>query len=229
MLFGNFEITKEGIIREGFPNWRYRLKSSLSLRPIVSVSFDSRKVFCIVGRDTPIENIARLTELRGTSDLGRSAEELRHQETAEFEGDLAETLRSFGFKVRKNFRSPVGQIDVVAIFRNSILVVEGKKPIFKSDIREFCQDLVEAQEWEEKLERKVEWVKVNKSTVFEQITGKKAETSSLTVDGVIVTYRPFYPLDWKSDILFRYEFLDWLAKLSWTLMKNDNPQSSIVR
>ena len=112
--------------------------------------------------------------------------------------------------------SPKGEIDVIAIIQNLILVVECKAPTFKIDARELVQDLKDFQTWEKKVESKVEWVEMHKGQIFERIVGGKTKVSDLSVEGVIITHRPFYAaFGAKFDTIFWHDFPNWLRKLNW--------------
>lgn len=218
-MLEDFEITRDELMKEGFPNWRFKRKFSLLWKPIVSVSMGTRKICSVTGKITPIGNISMLvTSLEGFLNLGKSTEEIRRKKAKKFEGDVAEVLTLFGFKTRLNVKSPKGEIDVVAILRNLILVVECKSPTFKIDVRKHIQDLKDSQEWEKKLEKKLVWVRDNKTKIFEEIARRKTPIKgpALLVKGVIVTHRPFYDiLDQKFDIVFWQGFPRWLRKLTW--------------
>jgi Holliday junction resolvase-like predicted endonuclease len=113
------------------------------------------------------------TSLESFQNLGRSTEEVRHRKAKDFERAVAEVLSSFGFKIISNVMSPVGEIDVLAGIHKLILVVECKSPTFKIDPRKFISDFKESQEWAEKLEKKVLWVKSNQDSLLERITRRK--------------------------------------------------------
>jgi Holliday junction resolvase-like predicted endonuclease len=212
-IFLDFEINQDKLMREGFPKWRFKPTFSILWKPIVSISIEKRQTFSVVGKVTPVGNISMfVTSLESFLNIGEVTERIRHEKAKKFEDDVTELLTSFGFRTKQNVKSPPGQIDVIGIIRNLILVVECKSPTLKIDPRERVQDLQDSQEWERKLQRKVVWLESNKKRIFEEIVGKKTESSSLTVKGVIVTQRPFVDfLNEKFDVVFWHDFPTWLT------------------
>ena len=72
------------------------------------------------------------------------------------------------------------------------------------------------EEWERKLVEKIKWTKKERRQVFEEITHMKADESFLSVEGIIVTQRPFYDKLYKScEVVFWHDLPVWLSKINW--------------